>query len=893
MNAISLTRQIALFLAFISLAGWAVPNGSGRSLPPASRSAVNAGAMPVSDGTTAKVDWALKHQPVSFVENRGQIDPRVAFYVEGGGTTLYFTSEGVIFNLPEKRKKGDASQALRRWTIRLDFIAARKNVKPVGEAPTPTLISYFKGPKDQWKSGLETYSRLVYRELWPGIDLAYSGAENEVKYEFTVKPGADPSPIRWAYRGATVVPDASGGLKIDTPLGGLEDKQPYSYQEQAGRRVPVATAFKVQPGPNSQEKVCGFSIGAYDRSRQLTIDPAVIAYAGYIGGNFVDTAFGIAVDSAGAAYVAGYTESLPSDGFPVVVGPGLNFNTNKLFLFSTAFVAKIKPDGSALQYCGYIDGGGHQLASAIAVDSTGAAYVTGFTTSDQTTFPVTVGPSLTYSGGSQFMNDFLGDAFVAKVKPDGTGLVYCGYIGGQGDDAGYGIAVDGAGNAYVTGETTSPGPGQAGAAKPFPAIGGPSLVNAGAPSFAIPDAFIAKVKADGSGVAYAGFIGGTGLDEGLGVAVDGAGAAYVTGVTNSPPAGFAGLGGGPSLTLAGGTDAFVAKVKPDGSSLVYCGYIGGANDDEGMGIAVDSSGSAYVTGETGSDQSTFPVKVGPSLTFGGARADSGDHFVPGDAFVAKVSPGGSSLIYCGYIGGSGGDAGYRIAVDSAGSAYITGSTSSSAATFPVTAASGAAATFSGGSVFGDAFIAKVDPSGSKLLYAGYLGGSGDDAAVGIAVDASGNVYVAGGTLSSAPSFPATVGPFLTFKPGPFGEADAFVAKVTGLPQPPPPTPDFSLSFAQPVIMTTGGKSRVTLDITRTNGFTGNVTIGAPMNTPRGVIVVLDPSTPVSGDSLGFKIKVKGSAEVGTDLLVFTGVDDSGKLNHMVTLTLMVESSAAQ
>jgi hypothetical protein len=897
MNAISLTRKIALFLAFISVAGWGVPSGSGRSVkagfPTASASATNVGSMPVSDATTAKVDWALKHQPVSFVENRGQIDPRVAFYVEGSGTTLYFTSEGVIFNLPGKRKREGTSDMARRWTVKLDFIGARKNVRPVGEAPTPTLISYFKGPKDQWKSGLETYSRVVYRDLWPGIDLAYSGAENEVKYEFTVKPGADPTLIKWVYRGATVVPDASGGLKINTPRGGLEDKQPYSYQEQAGRRVPIATAFKLRSGAGSQDKVCGFSIGAYDRSRPLVIDPAVIAYAGYIGGNFVDTAFGIAVDGAGAAYVTGYTESFPTDQFPLVVGPGLTFNMNKRFIGWTAFVAKIKPDGSALQYCGYIDGAGHQLGSAIAVDSTGAAYVTGFTTSDQTTFPVTVGPSLTYSGGTQLMNEFVGDAFVAKVKPDGTGLAYCGYIGGQGEDAGYGIAVDSTGAAYVTGETTSPGPGQAGATKPFPAIGGPSLVNAGAPSFAIPDAFIAKVKADGTGLAYAGFIGGTGLDEGLGVAVDGAGAAYVTGVTNSPPAGFAGLGGGPSLTLGGGTDAFVAKIKPDGSGLVYCGYIGGANHDEGMGIAVDSSGSAYITGETGSDQSTFPVKVGPSLTFGGARADSGDHFTPGDAFVAKVSPSGSSLVYCGYIGGSAGDAGYRIAVDSAGSAYITGSTNSSAVTFPVTAASGAAATFSGGSVFGDAFIAKVDPSGSKLLYAGYLGGSGDDAAAGIAVDASGNVYIAGGTMSSAPSFPATVGPFLTYKPGQFGESDAFVAKITGLPAPPPPTPDFSLSFNQPIIMTTGGKSRVTLDITRVNGFTGNVNIGAPMNTPRGVIVVLDPSTPVSGDSLGFKIKVKGSADVGTDLLVFTGVDDSGRLNHMVTLTLMVESSAAQ
>jgi hypothetical protein len=824
-----------------------------------------------ADANRSRVDWALKHQPLSFVENRGQADSRVDFYVAGPNSALYFTPQGVTFVLVEGAKsKSPDPIPPKSWTVKMDFVGARLNARPTGETPAPTLVSYFKGSPDRWKTGLRTFSRIRYTDLWPGIDLIYTGADSQLKYEFEVKPGADPGLIKWTYRGAPVSLDPSGNLQVTTPIGGFQDQHPYSYQAQPAGRATVMTSFDLRAGPTG-DTVCAFRVGPYNHSRSLVIDPAVISYSGYIGGRFVDTAFGIAVDSSGAAYVTGYTESFPTDNFPLTVGPGLSFNLNKQMLFWTAFVAKVKADGSGLQYCGYIDGAGHQLGSAIAVDSAGAAYVTGFTTSDQTSFPVTVGPSLTFGGGTPY----IGDAFVAKVKPDGTGLEYCGYIGGRGEDAGYGIAVDGQGNAYVTGETNSPGPSQAGSSVPFPARVGPSLTNASAPAFNSPDAFIVKVKADGTGLVYGGFIGGTGVDRGLGVAVDSAGSAYVTGVTNSPPSGFAGLSVGPSLTFGGGTDAFVAKVKPDGSGLNYCGYIGGAAGDTGTGIAVDSAGNAYITGETNSDPTTFPVKVGPRLTYSGG----------GDAFVAKLDPSGASLVYCGYIGGSGADSGYRIAVDSSGSAYIAGSTTSSQSTFPVTAASGRDASYSGGSVFGDAFLAKIDGSGANILYAGYIGGSSDDAAIGVALDSSANVYVAGGTLSSEATFPVAVGPFLHYQPGEFGEADAFVAKITGLLQ---PAPDFALSFAQSSISTpAGSKVSVTLNIARTGGFNGAVSISAPSTLPRGFKIPLD-STPITDPSITFKIKVKGTAQSGTDQLVFTGMDQSGKLTRTATLTLTVQ-----
>jgi len=272
-------------------------------------------------------------------------------------------------------------------------------------------------------------------------------------------------------------------------------------------------------------------------------------------------------------------------------------------------VAKVNPAGTGLVYSGYIGGSDGDKGWDIAVDGSGNAYVTGGTWSSEATFPVNVGPDLTFNGGY--------DAFVAKVNPSGAGLVYAGYIGGSGHDASYGIAVDGSGNAYVTGATSSD-------ETTFPVIGGPDLIYNGG----YYDAFVAKVNPSGAGLVYGGYIGGYGVgipDVGWGIAVDGSGNAYVTGYTASNEDSFP-VTTGPDLTHNGYTDAFVAKVKPDGAGLVYAGYIGGSSNDYGRGIAVDVSGNAYVAGGTKSSEATFPVTTGPDLTHNGGK----------DAFVAKV-----------------------------------------------------------------------------------------------------------------------------------------------------------------------------------------------------------------------------------------------------------------
>lgn len=733
----------------------------------------SAATVPAADAQTKQqVQAKLNKLPISFIENKGQLDARVAFYVQGSDKTLYFTPQGITYALTEAKAppatpkpesflqpasfRPEVTAAPQKWhVVKLDFIGANPNVKPKGVVPTEATMNYFKGSKEQWKTGLKTYAKIVYEELWPGIDLEYSGTVNQMKYQFVVKPGADPQQIRLAYRGASSVKlNAQGQLDVATSAGAIQDDAPYAYQEEGGQRVEIKAAYALGKKAGSKTQGYGFEVGAYDKRKPLVLDPAVLIYCGYIGGSGYDYANGIAVDTAGNAYVAGSTQSRTD--FPVSVGPDLTFNAN-FNGGADAFVAKVKADGTGLVYCGYLGGASGEQVSSIAVDAMGNAYVTGSTNSDQKSFPVTVGPKLTYDGRN--------DAFVAKVRADGTGLVYCGYIGGGEYDQAYGIAVDAAGNAYVAGWTES----NQSSSFPFPVAVGPDLTfNGGS------DAFVAKVKADGTGFAYCGYLGGAGVEQASSIAVDASGNAYVTGYTRSNEASFP-VTIGPDLTFNGivnvDSDSFVAKVKADGTGLVYCGYIGGSGNEEAYGIAVDSTGNAYVTGATVSDQTSFPVTVGPDLTSNG-NFDTFKY----DAFVAKVRADGTGLIYCGYIGGSEYDQANGIAVDATGNAYVAGYTYSDQTSFPVTI--GPKLTLNGSN---DAFIAKVRADGTALVYCGYIGGLKSDVASGIAIDAAGSAYVAGYTYSDQSSFPVTIGPDLTFNgpTDPFNaQSDTFVAKIS-------------------------------------------------------------------------------------------------------------------
>ena len=715
-------------------------------------------ALPVtSSASTAQM-------PLYFIENKGQLaDDSIAYYVQGRDNLVAFSSRGVTFNIAgpsiaEESPRDDADMPLHRVGVRvrgsdkgefegshkrpshalaLDFVGGNRSVEPFATDQTRAIVSYFSGPRQHWKTALRTFNTLVYPDLWPGIDLVYSGTVNRLKYTFLVKPGSDPEQIRLAYRGATAVRvDEAGRLRVSTPVGDFYDEKPYVYQELDGRRERVQASYAVTGStsstaspPSLARYEYGFKLGDYDQSRPLVLDPAFFVYAGYIGGSGNDRGLGIAVDSSRNVYVTGSTFS---------------FSTQS----DDVYIAKLNSAGTELIYLGLISGAGYDAAFDVAVDDSGNAYVTGATASNQASFPVGGGPDSTYNGGV--------DAFLAKVNAEGNALVYAGYIGGSQVDFAEGVAVDDVGNAYVTGVTRSPAT-SGGRSVSFPATVGPDLTFNGGY-----DVFVAKVKAvpndptPKNNYHYCGYIGGTADDVGVTrggfitsghIAIDANGNAYVSGMTKSAQTTFPDGDGfgpvpGPDQTHNGKYDAFIAKVNSAGTGLVYAGYIGGSGDDRGFGMAVDDEGNAYLTGDTSSTQTTFPVTLGPDLTYNGGLAD---------AFVAKVNAVGTALMYAGYIGGADFEVGFGLARDSFDNVYVIGHTHSSQETFPVM--NGPDLTYNGAGVNGDAFIAKVNAAGTGLVYNGYIGGAGEDAAFWVAVDDLGDAYIVGDTDSSESTFP--------------------------------------------------------------------------------------------------------------------------------------------
>jgi hypothetical protein len=462
-------------------------------------------------------------------------------------------------------------------------------------------------------------------------------------------------------------------------------------------------------------------VTGYDPALPLIVDP-VLSYSTLLGGSSSDAATALAVDSTGAAYIAGFTASYD---FPTA-NPEQNFNAGG----NDVFVAKLNTSGNGLVYCTYLGGRGDDRAYGIAVDTSGSAYVTGSTAS--TNFPVRNAIQATLKGGK--------NAFVLKLNPAGNTLIFSTYLGGNGSDAGNGIAIDGSQNVYVVGDTTS---------ITFPATA-MQKINHGSM-----DAFVSKISADGSHLVYSTYLGGTSDDHGAAIAVDGTGTAYVTGSTYSADFPVANAWKG---TIGGGQDAFVARLSADGNSLLFGTFLGGSGGslgypEVGQGIALDGQGNAYVAGVTSS--SDFPLLNPLQASKRGSSPD---------AFVSKFTAAGS-LSYSTYLGRTGVDMANAIAVDASGSAYVVGQTISS--DLPVINAYQ-------GSIGGDydAFFAKLSPTGNSLISLSYLGGAGSDTATAVALDPTGNVYIAGWTLSA--NFPVLNG----YQSINAGNYDAFVAKIS-------------------------------------------------------------------------------------------------------------------
>lgn len=684
----------------------------------------------------------LSKQPLSFIGqiplhfeiNQGQVANQVQYLSRGDGYNIYFTSTEVVLDLdsasqPVANHKLTQSNIRESATLRLQFVNANARSVMVGKEELPSKSNYFIGnDPTQWHTNIKNYAKVIYQNLYPRIDAIFYGHQKQLEYDIRVAPGAHPETIRFHIEGAKHLHlDPHGNLILT--MG--NDKwvmmhKPIVYQLIHSIKHSIKGDFAL-----FADNQIGFKIDAYDKTQPLMIDP-VLTYSTYLGGSGgSESSLAIAIHVRGFAYVTGSTNSID---FPTQ-SPIQSANLSKQ---RTAFVTKINTEGNALVYSTYLGGhGGIDQGFGIAVGRNGVAYITGTTNSND--FP------LKNPAQSTKLSPNL-SAFVTKINSQGSSLTYSTYLGGSGFyNEGLSIALDNIESAYVTGFTNS---------NDFPLLNPFQAINKGANI----TSFVTKIDPLGNTLNYSTYLGGSGgNDRGFGIAVDCFGNAYVTGQTNSKDFPTLNPFQAKPKPIGAALTGFVTKLNTTGNGLVYSTYLGGSGgNDSPNAIALDPTGSAYVTGFTNSKD--FPLQNPFQATNRGANFS---------AFVSKLGFKGNTLVYSTYLGGSGGnDKSFSIAVDDPGNAYVTGQTNST--NFPIQ--NPIQATNNGPNL--TAFITKFDWKGNTL-FSTYFGGSGgNEKGTGIVVDNLGNVYVTGQTNSK--DFP-TKNPFQASNKG---NVTAFVAKFS-------------------------------------------------------------------------------------------------------------------
>jgi len=651
-------------------------------------------------------------------------------------------------------------------TLRMHVVGGKSDAAIVGSEQLSSKANYLIGnDPSKWHRGVTNYARVSYHDVYPGVDLTYHGHQNQLEFDFVVAPGSTPDPINLSFSGASrMTTDAAGNLALSSAAGDLTLNKPVAYQELNGVRQLVDARFVLKANrqvgfelgqydrsrelvidpslsyatylggagedvgfgialdtvgnafitghsnstafPGFSGTVTGHSAGFSAFVTELDTTNKLV-YTTFIGGSGDDLGSSIAADATGA-YVAGITSSTDFPITPGVVRPinagGSTCGTASNAICLDGIVFKLDPTG-ALVYATYLGGSNDDEAFGIAVDGSGDAYIAGDTFS--TDFPRTNSILLNNGFGANGSDD----GFVTKLNPTATGYIYSTYLGGKFSDFANGIAVDSGRNAYVTGVTLSTDfPTTLGSFQPTCGTNG-NCNAAGGVVFS--DAFVTKINA-GGGVGYSTYLGGSSDDTGIAIAVDGLGNAYVTGETTHTntsvatgdfpvfpnPGAFQTIYGNGSA--AAGSNAFVTKLNAAGSGLVYSTYLGGKTADVAVGISLDPSNNAYVTGTTLSTD--FPLAHPFQNALNGSS----------DAFVTQVDPTGTGLVYSSYLGGNrdenydkttGSFFGGGIVVDLSGFALLTGSTTS---TLDLAFAGTIQPSYGGGTF--DAFYALVPPA---------------------------------------------------------------------------------------------------------------------------------------------------------------------------------------
>ena len=687
----------------------------------------------------ARLARAYGKIPLGFEANQGQTDNSVQFLARGSGFTLFLRPGEAVLSLrvrqsdsksenPRKDQPnnlrnpaGRQAASVQTSAVSLKLIGSNPSATASGLEPLPGHSNYiFGNDSAKWRVHVPTYSQVRYHNVYPGIDLVYYGNNGgELEHDFIVAPGADPNAIGFAVKGdKQVVPDANHGLQLQTAAGDLNMRRPTVYQDEGGKRKVIAAEYALV-GKNEVR----FQIGDYDKSKPLVIDP-VLSHTSVFGGNDEDAVTGIAVDKYGEVFVTGFTASL---NFPLEDPYQSNWTaTNSRS--TAAFVTKINPAGTALVYSTYL-GGPLTVGSSIAVDSSGRAYVAGFTGGG---FPLKNAYQSTFHGGDS-------DAFLSVLSANGESLEYSTYLGGAKTDYVNALARDAAGNLYITGRTEGG----------FPAL---HSMRPGTPGV-----FVAKFNS--AGVLQYSTIYGDDAGISSSIAADSTGAAYIAGYSNKENLPI--TTGAYRSTCPIPSCAFVAKINPSGASLGYSTYLG-TNNSAANAIALDSDNNVYVAGST---RSGFPVSsTAFQKTFGGGSYDG---------FVSKLNPTGTGLVWSTYLGGNGEDYVYGLALDSNRTVYASGDSCSS--NFPLKAQiQNWVATTSDRPC--QLFVTTLSGSLSSIVYySTYLGaGTFTNQENIVAVDKKFNVYLAGYDTGN---IKATKGALSSGSATPGADFDVFVSKL--------------------------------------------------------------------------------------------------------------------
>jgi len=671
---------------------------------------------------------SLSSPAMPFIENRGQLAEVVRFHAPSGSGNVFVTEDGeVVYRLFRGKV-----------TIREKAAAQIREIR--GEQRSVTRVHHFKGSdSSRWRSDLPAYDVVSLGEVFDGVELKLTSGKRGVEKIFRVRPGAEPSAIRMRLAGGRPPKlIANGELEVETAEGPVRLSAPIAYQEIAGERRPVEVGYRVAASGYA------FRVGAYDRGRELIIDPILAAsYAGgtELGLNSDDRLFGIARDSGGNLLVTGSTTAADFPGIGAQ-GPAPDSTVEE----RDALVAKLTPDLNAILAATFLGSSGEDDGLAITVDAFDNVYVAGIARSAD--FPGVTA----LSQDSVLVN---AEGFVSKLNSDLSSLVGSTFLGGDENDNAIAIALDGSGHLFVAGLTPSTN---------FPGV---TAASADSSLEGAQDGYVARLDLDLSHLVSS-FLGGEGDEVARGVAVNTSGDVYVVGETEAPDFPGIGVQGPPAdgvCTDCSGTvgdDAFVARLTSDLTAFTAATFLGGTNSESGEAIALDAAGNLYVAGHTLSED--FP---GIGVQGSAADAVCDDCGVAGDPFVARLSPDLTSILAATYVGGGSGDQASAIVLDASGNVYLTGGAGS--ADFPGVGPSAADDT----QVGAEAFVVRLDPSLSAFLAGTFVGGTGGETAVGIVLDGAGNVYIAGFTSSS--DFPG-IGPG-SADPSFQGAVEGFLAKL--------------------------------------------------------------------------------------------------------------------